>query len=72
VLSRRLPLVVGLPATAALVVALSASANVVVTVVARGAWYARALAGSAPPPRWLERTAALVWRAVGGRVGRDR
>lgn len=31
-----------------------------------GAWYARALAGLRPPSRWPERTAALVWRAVGG------
>lgn len=31
-----------------------------------GSWYARALAGSPPPPRWPQRTAALVWRAVGG------
>jgi AcrR family transcriptional regulator len=31
-----------------------------------GSWYARALAGSRPPRRWPERTAALVWRAVGG------
>ena len=35
-----------------------------------GSWYARALAGSAPPPHWPERTAALVWRAVGG-IPRD-
>jgi AcrR family transcriptional regulator len=31
-----------------------------------GSWYARALAGSPPPPNWPSRTAALVWRAVGG------
>jgi hypothetical protein len=31
-----------------------------------GSWYARALATSTPPPHWPERTAALVWRAVGG------
>lgn len=31
-----------------------------------GNWYARALAGDRPPPRWAERTAALVWRALGG------
>ena len=31
-----------------------------------GAWYARALAGSPPPTNWPIRTAALVWRAVGG------
>jgi AcrR family transcriptional regulator len=31
-----------------------------------GSWYARALAGSPPSPRWPERTVALVWRAVGG------
>jgi AcrR family transcriptional regulator len=33
-----------------------------------GSWYARALAGAAPPPDWPQRTAALVWRAVGGAV----
>ena len=31
-----------------------------------GNWYGRALAGAEPPPRWPERTAALVWRALGG------
>jgi AcrR family transcriptional regulator len=31
-----------------------------------GSWYARALAGLPPPPDWPGRTAALVWRAVGG------
>ena len=31
-----------------------------------GSWYARALAGLAPPPNWPTRTATLVWRAVGG------
>jgi AcrR family transcriptional regulator len=31
-----------------------------------GSWYARALAGSAQPRNWPVRTAALIWRAVGG------
>lgn len=31
-----------------------------------GSWYGRALAGAAPPSNWPRRTAALVWRAVGG------
>ena len=31
-----------------------------------GSWYGRALAGAAPPPDWPWRSAALVWRAVGG------
>lgn len=31
-----------------------------------GSWYARALATDAPPARWAERTARLVWRALGG------
>jgi hypothetical protein len=31
-----------------------------------GSWYARALAGLNPPPKWPERTAVLVWQAVGG------
>lgn len=33
-----------------------------------GSWYGRELAGDPPPPRWPERTAALVWRALGGQV----
>jgi AcrR family transcriptional regulator len=33
-----------------------------------GSWYARALAGEAPPENWPARTAVLVWRAVGGTV----
>jgi AcrR family transcriptional regulator len=33
-----------------------------------GCWYARALAGLAPPRNWPTRTANLVWRAVGGTV----
>ncbi len=36
-----------------------------------GCWYGRALAGSPPPPHWPERTATLLWRAVGGRVPTD-
>jgi AcrR family transcriptional regulator len=31
-----------------------------------GSWYARALAGQEPPENWPARTAALIWRAVGG------
>jgi AcrR family transcriptional regulator len=31
-----------------------------------GSWYARELAGRPVPRDWAERTAALVWRAVGG------
>ena len=38
--------------------------------VGTGSWYARALAGLPPPPDWPARTAALVWRAVGGTVPR--
>lgn len=37
-----------------------------------GSWYARALAGKAPPRKWPERTATLVWRAVGGSMPQDR
>ena len=33
-----------------------------------GSWYARALAGQPPPENWPARTAALVWRSVGGIV----
>lgn len=42
----------------------------VAVTLCTGSWYARALAGSPPPPRWPERTAALVWRAVGGTPSR--
>jgi AcrR family transcriptional regulator len=38
----------------------------VAVTLATGSWYARALATSTPPPHWPQRTAALVWRAVGG------
>ena len=31
-----------------------------------GNWYARALAGGPAPARWADRTATLVWRALGG------
>jgi AcrR family transcriptional regulator len=36
-----------------------------------GSWYARALAGQPPPENWPDRTAALVWRAVGGTIRPD-
>jgi AcrR family transcriptional regulator len=36
-----------------------------------GSWYARALAGHPPPPNWPARTAALIWRAVGGKPATD-
>jgi len=38
----------------------------VAVTMGTGSWYGRALAGAPPPPRWPERTAALVWRAIGG------
>jgi AcrR family transcriptional regulator len=38
----------------------------VAVTMCTGSWYARALAGDSPPPNWPARTAALVWRAVGG------
>lgn len=38
----------------------------VAVTLCTGAWYARALAEPLPPPNWPTRTAALVWRAVGG------
>lgn len=31
-----------------------------------GSWYARCLAGTPAPPRWPQRTATLIWRALGG------
>jgi AcrR family transcriptional regulator len=38
----------------------------VAVTMGTGSWYARALAGDTPPPDWPARTAALIWRAVGG------
>lgn len=38
----------------------------VAVTLCTGSWYARALAEPLPPPNWPARTAALVWRAVGG------
>jgi AcrR family transcriptional regulator len=40
----------------------------VAVTMCTGSWYGRALAGAPPPARWPERTAALIWRAVGGRM----
>lgn len=39
----------------------------VATAMLTGNWYARALAGDAPPRRWAERTVELVWRGLAGR-----
>jgi AcrR family transcriptional regulator len=36
--------------------------------LATGSWYARALAGKPVPRNWPERTANLIWRAVGGSI----
>ena len=38
----------------------------VAVTLGTGSWYARALAGDPVPDDWPARTAALVWRAVGG------
>ena len=43
----------------------------VAVTMSTGSWYARALAGDAPPRDWPTRTAALVWRAVGGSIPPD-
>ncbi|MBC2640212.1 MULTISPECIES: TetR/AcrR family transcriptional regulator [unclassified Rhodococcus (in: high G+C Gram-positive bacteria)] len=42
-----------------------ADLDVAVTMTT-GSWYGRALAGDRPPADWPARTAALIWRAVGG------
>lgn len=44
-----------------------ADLDVAVTMTT-GSWYGRALAGDRPPEDWPARTAALIWRAVGGTV----
>lgn len=47
---------------------IDADADLTVAVtMCTGTWYGRALAGDPVPPDWPRRTAALVWRAVGGR-----
>lgn len=38
----------------------------VAVTMCTGCWYGRALSGASPPPQWPQRTAALVWRAIGG------
>lgn len=43
----------------------------VAVTLCTGSWYARALAESAPPRNWPTRTAALVWRAVGGKLSQS-
>ena len=43
----------------------------VAVTMCTGSWYARALAGAPPPPNWPARTAALVWRALGGSAQPD-
>ena len=40
----------------------------VAVTMGTGSWYARAVAGDSPPPDWPARTAALIWRAVGGTI----
>lgn len=46
---------------------IDADADVEVAVtLCTGSWYARALAGQPLPGNWPARTAALVWRSVGG------
>lgn len=40
----------------------------VAVTLCTGSWYARALAGQAVPENWPARTAALVWRSVGGTI----
>jgi AcrR family transcriptional regulator len=47
------------------VIARDADLEVAVTL-ATGAWYARALSDEAAPADWPQRTAVLIWRAVGG------
>lgn len=44
----------------------SADDHAVAVAMCTGSWYAFALAGTAPPADWPSRTAALVWRALGG------
>ena len=52
-------------AESARLIAAGADLTAAVTMLT-GSWYARALAGDAPPRRWAERTAEIVWRGLGG------
>ena len=46
---------------------IDADADIEVAItLCTGSWYARALAGEDPQENWPARTAALVWRSVGG------
>jgi len=38
------------------------------TALPTGSWFARVLAGDAPASDWADRTAAVVWRSVGGKT----
>ena len=51
---------------------IDADADLAVAVtMCTGNWYGRALAGDPVPEDWPRRTAALVWRALGGRPHDD-
>ena len=46
---------------------IDADADLTIAVaLCTGGWYGRALAGDPPPDDWPQRTAALVWRSLGG------
>jgi AcrR family transcriptional regulator len=49
---------------------IDADADLTIAVaLCTGGWYGRALAGDPPPDAWPQRTAALVWRSLGGTPG---
>ncbi|MHA6762660.1 TetR/AcrR family transcriptional regulator [Streptacidiphilus sp. PAMC 29251] len=49
---------------------IDADADLTIAVsLCTGSWYGRALAGDPVPEGWPERTAALVWRSLGGTPG---
>lgn len=49
---------------------IDADADLTIAVaLCTGGWYGRALAGDPPPDAWPQRTAALVWRSLGGAPG---
>ena len=62
---RRIAAILDAAHTAGRITAGAADRRVAVTMCT-GSWYAFALAGQQPPKNWPERTAALVWAAVGG------
>ena len=62
--------IAGILETAQALGQIDADADLTIAVaLCTGGWYGRALAGDPPPDNWPQRTAALVWRSLGGTPG---